>query len=200
MAPLATYYATKATIKALAPTQRRDGYTRATRTDNGDPEWYMFVAASTANVDDDLVLMPDDNPPVGRWHKYAAMRGSSDSSSSNFDGGITCTTNCSIGGKVFAFYAPQTNLEIIIRPGFDIAITPGSKSIQLHRWNQQPTDFLWGRQFVAEMPETGGAAIVTVDSIHRWISIFAKNPSNGGQYDGVCFTRSGNIFTLIGYQ
>ncbi|MHC5779307.1 hypothetical protein [Nostoc sp.] len=71
------FIADKAAIKTLTSVQRSNGYTRASYsgTDSSpDAEWYMFIAASSAGADDDSVLMPNDNPPTGRWHKYAANR------------------------------------------------------------------------------------------------------------------------------
>jgi hypothetical protein len=71
MAPLTGYFiASKASIKAIPPNLRSNGYTRATALGT-KAEWYMFLAASNVVADDDSVLMPNDNPVTGRWHKYA---------------------------------------------------------------------------------------------------------------------------------
>lgn len=116
-----------------------------------------------------------------------------------FGGETICTNGCLLGGKAFKFYAAQSTLEIKIEPGFDINITAGSDSIQVHRWNQQPNTNLIGRQFVLALPNTGGSAIISIDSTYRWISFFARNPAMSGGYDGVCFTTEGNTITLISF-
>lgn len=56
-------------LKALTAENRADGYTKLARS---VAAWYTFVAASTANGDDDLVLMPNDNPSTGRFLKTGA--------------------------------------------------------------------------------------------------------------------------------
>ena len=188
------------TLEALTSSQRTDGYARYVESDSvGNPSWYMFKASSTATADGNLVVIPNDNPSTGRWIKTG---GSSASNFSEFGGGNLCTSGqCAIGGKAFQFYAPQTNLPLLIIPSFDIAIATGTDSIQLHRWSQQPNTALTGRTFAGAIANTGGTINVTIDSTYRWISFFARNPSNGNNaFDGVCFTMNGNVVTLLGYS
>ena len=186
-------------LQALTSGQRVDGYARFVETDAyGKPSWYMFVAASTATADGDLVVMPSDDPSTGRWLKSGAAN---NGSIAEFGGGNLCASGqCAIGSKAFQFYAAQANLQLIVVPGLDISITSGSTSIQLHKWDQQPNTSLNGRTFVTAIPNTGGNVNVTIDSTYRWISFFAKNPANNGYYDGVCFTVNGNVCTLIGFS
>jgi len=126
-------------------------------------------------------------------------------SSVNFGGDIICNLDCPIGGKCFEFYAPQTNIPLIIQIGFDIVISPGVDAIQMHRWNQQPNEWLDGREWIGQLPQTGGTVNVTINDTYRWISFFARNPdnfdefSNPNAYDGVCFTVSGNVITLVSF-
>ncbi|MBD2489002.1 hypothetical protein [Aulosira sp. FACHB-615] len=186
-----------AALKALNSSQRTDGYARLVKLDaDGKPSWYTFIASSTATGDDDTIIKPSDNPSSGRWIKSSGAGGGE-----SFGGIITCTSGCAVGGKAFTFYAPHTSLSLEIEVGFDITIASGTDSIQLHRWNQLPNTGLTGRQFVAELPHTGGSANAIIDSTHRWISIFARNPSlDFDAFDGVCFTVSGNTITLIGFS
>ncbi len=186
------------TLQGLTSSQRTDGYARFVESDaNARPSWYMFIASSTAAADGDLVVMPSDNPTTGRWCKSGAAA----SSTVEFAGSTACTSGqCAVGGKVFQFYAPQSNLPLIVVPNFDISIAPESDSIQLHRWNQQPNTNLNGREFVSAIANTGGSCTVTINSTYRWISFFAKNPANNGYYDGVCFTVNGNVCTLLGFS
>ncbi|MDJ0677599.1 MAG: hypothetical protein QNJ36_19820 [Calothrix sp. MO_167.B42] len=187
-------------IKAIPPEDRADGYSRLAKSyPSTDPAWYTFIEASTANGDDDLVLLPNDNPTTGRWHKSSGAGGGSGGGGSNLTGAIVCTTACGRGGKGFSFDAPQT-VEIEAVPGFGISIASGATSIEVHRWDRTPTTSMDGRQFVAHIPHTGGKATVTIDNTYRWISFFARNPSNGNAYDGVCFINDGNVFTLLGYS
>ncbi|MEH2201170.1 hypothetical protein [Nostoc sp.] len=188
-----------AALKALTSTQRTDGYSRLVKSDaSGRPAWYTFVSASTTQGDDNLVLMPNDNPSNGRWLKSG---GAASGGGLNFAGEIICNSGCDIGGKAFEFYAPHSNLEIEIQVGFGISITSGSASIQIFGWSQEPNTSLNGRQFIAAVAHTGAKIIIpNLDSTHKWLSIFAKNPSKSGQYDGVCFTVSGNVITLIGFS
>ncbi|KYC42056.1 hypothetical protein WA1_18820 [Scytonema hofmannii PCC 7110] len=119
----------------------------------------------------------------------------------SFSGEIVCSGTCVIAGtgKAFKFYAPQPNLEITVQVSFDMTVSTGANSIQLHRWSQEPNTNLSGREFVAEMSQAGGKATVIIDSIYRWISFFAKNPSLGDNFDGCCFTVEGNTFTLMSF-
>lgn len=181
-----------AALKALTPEERTDSYARLVKS---VPAWYMFDAGSSDAGDDDAVLIPDDNPTTGRWIKSSGAGGGG----SSFGGVTICTGDCAIGGgKAFTFYAPNI-LDLVIVPGFDIVITSGATSIQIHRWSQEPNTSLDGREFVAELDATGGIAPVDIDSTYRWISVFAKNPTNSDFFDGVCFTVSGNILTLISF-
>ncbi|MBD2771183.1 hypothetical protein [Iningainema tapete] len=184
-----------AALTAIAQENRPDGYTRLVQSDaDGLPAWYTFIASSTATADGNSVVTPDDG--IGRWIKSSGTGGGV-----AFGGGNLCTSGqCAIGGKAFQFYAPQQSLQLTVVPGFDISISTGSTSIQLHRWNQAPNTSLIGREFVQALPNTGGKIAVTIDSTYRWISFFAKNPAKSGQYDGVCFTMSGNVVTLLGYS
>ncbi|MEH2067922.1 MAG: hypothetical protein V7K47_07100 [Nostoc sp.] len=200
MSPLTGYFiADKEAIKALTPSQRANGYTRST-TVNNDIEWYGFVAASTATPDDDLVLMPNDNPANGRWHKYAGNRGG------GIGGKIICTSQCSSAaggsGKAFQFYSPQAGLQMLILPGFDISILNVSDAIRVYRWSQEPNTNGTGQEAnpIIQLPKTGGKFSVNITSTYRWISVYARNPSNNNWLDGTCFTVSGNVISLLGYS
>jgi hypothetical protein len=189
MPPTATYsIADKTAIKALTADNRSDGYSRLCRANS---TWYIFRSASTTTADDDNVLLPNDNPSTGRWHKTNA--------SYDFAGSIICNSACVVGGKAFEFYAAQKTLELVVQPSFDIAIASGNNSIEIHRWSQEPNESLNGREFAAELPDTGGRATISIDSTYRWISVFAKNPASGDAFDGVCFLRDGNTLTLMNY-
>lgn len=118
---------------------------------------------------------------------------------STLSGAIICPTTCTAGGKAFAFYLPYKDINLIIRPGFNINITPGNDSIEIHRWSQEPNTSLSGRQFFKKISHTGGEVELDIDSTYRWISIFARNPSNGNIYDGCCFHMSGNLITLLSF-
>jgi hypothetical protein len=188
-----------AALKALTDSQRISGYTRLVKSDTkGLPAWYTFIDSSTATGDDDSVLLPNDSPTTGRWLKSSGAGGGA-----SFGGQIICTSNCALGGKAFEFYAPQISLELVVQVGFGISVYSGTKSIQIHRWNQAPNTNLTGREFAAELPHTGGKAIITIDNTSKWISVFAKNPSNVyssfSGFDGACFTVNGSVLTLIGY-
>lgn len=115
----------------------------------------------------------------------------------DFAGDIICNDGCDIGGKAFKFYTPQSNMPLTIKPGFDISITSANDSIELHKWNQEPNTGLSGRIFVGKVSSAGGTINTEIDSTHRWISVFARNPSNSDEYDGCCFRVDGNIITLL---
>lgn len=62
-----------AAVKALTDSQRTNGYARLVLSATGAKQsWYVFISASTATADNDLILMPDDNPSTGRWFKTVA--------------------------------------------------------------------------------------------------------------------------------
>ncbi|AUB37530.1 hypothetical protein COO91_03475 [Nostoc flagelliforme CCNUN1] len=199
MAPLTGYYiADKASLKALTPSQRTNGYSRATSIGT-DSEWYMFLAASTANADDDAVLMPNDNPPTGRWHKYGSNRGG------GIPGRIICNSQCGIAaggsGKAFQFYSAQT-VGLVIVPGFDINIQTNNDAIRVYRWSQEPNTPRFGQEAtpIIQLPKTGGKFTVNITSTYRWISVYARNPSQNNNLDGTCFTVTGNVISLLGYS
>lgn len=202
MAPLTGYFiADKTAIKALTPSQRTNGYTRSTSIGT-DVEWYMFLAASTATADDDLVLMPDDNPTTGRWHKYAGNRGGG----GGIPGQIICTSACTTAaggsGKAFQFYSAQTALPLVIVPSFDISIQNVSDAIRVYRWSQQPNMPRTGQEAsaIVQLPKAGGKFTVNITSTYRWISVYARNPANSNYLDGTCFTITGNVISLLGYS
>lgn len=111
---------------------------------------------------------------------------------------IICNNGCNIGGKALKFYTPQS-IPLVIKPGFDISISSGSDSIELHKWNQEPNTGLSGRMLVGKVPSTGGTINIEVDFAHRWISLFARSPNMGGSYDGCCFRMDGNVITLLSF-
>ncbi|MEH1821528.1 MAG: hypothetical protein V7L31_21015 [Nostoc sp.] len=192
-----------ATLKALTSSQRVDGYSRLVKSDaNGLPSWYAFVSASTATADDDLVLLPTDSPSTGRWLKSGGVGGGG----ASFGGQIICTSGCTTAaggsGKALQFYAPQTNLGLIIQPSFGISIQSGSNAIAIYRWSAEPNTGMTGKEATptAQLPNAGGKFNLTINSTYKWISIFAKNPANSNYLDGVCFVVTGNVITLLGYS
>lgn len=179
------------TLKTITSSNRSDGYSRLVKSASaGKPDWYTYILASTLTDDGDSVIAPSDG--VGRWIKG--------NFNSNFSGGVICNQACAIGGKVFQFYAPNPSLGLLIKPGFNINITSGSDSIRLYKWNQAPNTSLTGMTLVGSLPDTGGVISLDITPTYQWISLFAKNPSSAGAYDGCCFTVAGNICTLIGFQ
>jgi hypothetical protein len=119
--------------------------------------------------------------------------------SSGYAGTIACQSGCNTGGKAFAFYLPYPDMHLILKPGFDINITPGADSIEIHRWSQVPNTSFNGRQLHAKISHTGGEVELDINSTYRWISVFARNPSKGNIYDGCCFHMSGNAITLLSF-
>lgn len=189
--------ATISALKALTSSssvKRMDGaFYAVDNNGSGVPSWYLYSASSTATENLPKIVSPTDT--TGRFIQFAAGTDIVD-----LTGRSLCTGGCTLGGKAFHFYSAHTTLQLRIEKGFDIDITTDANSIQLHKWSQEPDTNLTGRIWVADLPNTGGNATVTIDSTHRWISIFAKNPANSNQYDGVCFTLQGNTITLIGFS
>lgn len=190
------------TLKTLSSTQRTDGYSRQVKADvSGIPAWYTFLNASTATGDNDLVLLPNDNPTTGRWLKCGGAGGGA-----AFGGIMICTSGCTVAaggsGKAFQFYAPQANLGLIIQPGFNINIQSGSSAIAIYRWSAAPNTTLSGKESlpIISLPNTGGKFNLLINSTYQWISVFAKNPAKSNLLDGVCFVVNGNVITLLGYS
>lgn len=188
-----------AALKALNSTslpRRVDGLFLVVA-DSGDntSAWYRYKEGASNAEHLPSIVNPVD--VTGRWFQFS---GGAPADSASVGGEIICPSNCTTGGKAFGFYAPQISLEMEIQVGFDISIMSGATSIQMHRWNQEPNINLNGREFVAELPHTGGTATVTINSTYRWISFFAKNPANSNFFDGVCFVVSGKVCTLMGYS
>ncbi|QLE47825.1 hypothetical protein FD724_06680 [Nostoc sp. C057] len=119
---------------------------------------------------------------------------------------IICTSGCTTAaggsGKAFQFYAPQTNLGLIIQPSFGISIQSGSNAIAIYRWSATPNTGMTGRESspIIQYPALGANSNLTIDSTYKWISVFAKNPANSNYLDGVCFAVNGNVITLLGYS
>lgn len=179
--------ASVAALKALTTAQRANNYARLVAS---EAAWYMFAADSSAVEDSVNIISPADNPTTGRW-----IRCNHDGACS---GDIICQNGCSVGGKAYRFDAP-VDMFLKVVPGFDISISPGTKSIQVHRWNTEPNTSLSGRTFVGEMSERGGAVYLPITNNFRWISIFAKNQGQDDNFDGVCFRLNGNVATLLSF-
>lgn len=187
--PIKTGYsiADVAALKALTTAQRANNYARLV---TAEAAWYMFAASSEAIEDNVNIIAPVDNPTTGRW-----IRCNHDGACS---GDMICADNCSVGGKAYRFDAP-VDMFLKVVPGFDISISAGANSIQVHRWSQEPNQSLSGREFLAELSEKGGAVYLPITSDYRWISIFAKNQNQGGGFDGVCFRLNGSVATLLSF-
>lgn len=197
------YSITKTALKALTEEQRVDKYAR--HVDLGDRyRWFTFVASSSAIPDDINILMPNDEPETGRWIGDVA------GSSPPLLGKMVCLDECSsiepLSGKAFQFFAPQTDIELIVKPGFNIGISaentnyepPIDNGIQIHRWTQEPNHDMNGRVFVAELPHTGGAIKLSINnSSQNWISCFALD---GGIFRATCFVVLGNVLVPIGFS
>ncbi len=59
-----------AALKAIAPTDRANGFAQVVLSKNA---WYTYNDASTAVGDDNDVVVPADNPALGRWLKARAI-------------------------------------------------------------------------------------------------------------------------------
>lgn len=119
------------------------------------------------------------------------------------NGRLICTAGAPGGrtdlGKAIEFDAPGT-FTLQLEPGFDISIVTGATAIQLHRWSQEPNTGLTGRAFVGETSQAGGSISVTIDSTHRWVSVFARNPANSNRFDGVYLSwDGGDRITLVSF-
>ncbi|MEH2148617.1 hypothetical protein [Nostoc sp.] len=185
-----------AALKALTSSQRADSYARIVKS----VAWYIFDASSAATADDDLVLLPNDNPSTGRWIKIGGSGGGGSDNINFTAGSIICTSSCSSGaGKAFHFDSPQSGF---IEVAVDSAIAPyiyvGNRSIQVSLWTQEPNTDMTGRQFIAELPNTGGSVFIATDDYRPWLTVQAKTGNTNPQ-DGVCSTFSGNTVTLIAF-
>lgn len=59
-----------AALKAVPASDAKDGHSLLIKNDTGGkPAWYTFIEANQEIDDDDLVLVPNDNPNNGRWLK-----------------------------------------------------------------------------------------------------------------------------------
>ncbi|MBN3875245.1 hypothetical protein [Nostoc sp. JL23] len=181
-----------AALKALTSSQRADSYARLVKSVG----WYMFDASSTATGDDDLVLLPDDNPSTGRWIKIGGSGGGG-GGNINFTGSIICTSSCGASqGKAFHFDSPQSGfIQIVVDPAIASIIYTVPDAIQISLWTQEPNTAMTGRQFVAELPKAGGSVFISTDDYRPWISVQARNLSSS--HDGVCCTFGGNTVTLL---
>jgi hypothetical protein len=189
-------------IKAIGAEDRVNGYCRITR--GNFNSWYMFVESSTAIPDEINVLLPNDNPTTGRWHKS--------NENPSLPAILVCENQCNLdgSGKALKFYAPYEG-EIIVKPSFDIAIgdyweqelrsgnETRDKSVEVQVWNQEPNFNMDGRKFVENLPRTGGKVSIKMDSDYRWLSIFACE-DGGSSRDGVCFIINQNLITLIDFN
>lgn len=167
---------------------------------NGDSSWYGYNSLSTSTERLPKVISPIDG--VGRWFQYAA----GDGGGASFGGAIICTSGCTVSaggsGKAFQFYAAQSSLKLNIQPSFGINIQTGDSAIAVYRWSQEPNTSLAGQEAnpIITLPQTGGEFIINITSTYRWISVYAKNPSNSNYLDGTCFIVNGNVITLLGYS
>lgn len=185
-----------AALKALTSSQRADSYARLVKSVG----WYMFDASSTATADDSLVLLPDDNPSTGRWIKIGGSGGGG-GGNINFTGSIICTSSCGASqGKAFRFDSPQSGfIQIVVDSAIASGIHASSNAIQISLWSEEPNTDMEGRQFVAEIPETGGSVFIATDDYRPWLTVQARNAADSWNHDGVCCTFSGNTVTLLAF-
>ena len=205
--PEVGYSASIKEITSISPSDRVDGYCRITRGISNN--WYMFVASSEATPDGINVLIPDDNPDKGRWHK---------SNNITMPGVTTCgyqdgECNLEGSGKVFEFFAPFEG-QVIVQPAFDIIIgdfweqelinndeVTRDKSIEVFLWEERPYfDInMDKRKFIANLPRVGGVVDIKVDQTHRWLSVFACADGSSDR-DATCFVANNNIINLIDFS
>lgn len=62
-----------------------------------------------------------------------------------------------------------------------------NKIIEVHKWNQPPNADTNGRVWVADLPREGGEVDVTIDAAFRWVSFYARNDDEGGDYEALYF-------------
>ncbi|WP_157816422.1 hypothetical protein [Nostoc flagelliforme] len=93
-------------------------------------------------------------------------------------------------------------MGLVIVPGFDINIQTNNDAIRVYRWSQEPNTPRFGQEAtpIIQLPKTGGKFTVNVTSTYRWISVYARNPSQNNNLDGTCFTVTGNVISLLGYS
>ena len=197
--------ASKSALKALSSSQRADSYARLVKSVG----WYMFDASSGSAADDDLILMPDDNPSFGRWIKIGGSGGGGSGGGgeeeSAISGTITCTTGATVSnsGKVFEF-SNYGSFLLTIAVASGVTINSGSNKIIVHQWTQEPNIEQFGKieTRLATFGSTGGGFVITVVSGARWITLGAKHPgspSNDYSFDVPYITRLGNILTIVGF-
>ena len=196
-------------LRAISASEWINGYARLVLSDaSEETAWFTFLSASTATPDNKTAITPDDNPAAGRWIKTSGTGGGV-----NLPGNLVCGYNdgeCNIGGKAFRFFSPFQG-EVIVTPSFGINVSSywedefndgnenRDKSIELHRWSQEPNFDMNGREFVANIPRSGGSANLVIDSQFQWISIFASNPDEFDSHDATCFVVSGNVISLVDF-
>jgi hypothetical protein len=163
----------------------------------GFSAWYRYKQSASDAESLPKIVASNDN--VGRWFQFSGGGGGG---GATFGGSVICTSSCEVGGKAFKFLAPQTNLKLLIKVGFDINIQTGSSAIAVYRWSQEPNTPRTGQESTpaATISQAGGEVTVNITSTFRWISVYAKNPSNSNYLDGTCFTVNGNVITLVGYS
>ena len=85
-----------AELKAIPVEERENGFVKVVK-DTNDFDiagWYVFVASSGWVPDDKLVIMPDDNPAQGRYHKLVG-------SGQVFFGDGSPTKTCSLPNQFY---------------------------------------------------------------------------------------------------
>jgi hypothetical protein len=97
----------------------------------------------------------------------------------------SCGT-CSVGGKILEI-PDSSGINTINVDLNGVTLTAGN--IQIHQWRQAPNTALTGREWIADVPITGGSFDLDIPTTNFYgLSIFAKNNSNSGYYDAVCCT------------
>lgn len=195
-------YSTLSTVKALPPHLLRDGqlFSVLDADGAGKPSWYVYKAGDATPTNEPQIASLDNVGgrliAVGLGAPGGTGPGGGGGGSA-MPGYFTCSEQApyypsgsekvTLSGKAIRVLKSGTyDLNITVSDLIAPKIVPDPKAIEVHRWSQIPNTSHVNRQWVADLPETGGTASVTIDGTYQWISVYARNVDeyNNIRYDG----------------
>jgi hypothetical protein len=110
------------------------------------------------------------------------------------DGTLICTNQCGLGGKAYQGSSVRVfTLFAIASLNINLNLP-----VKIFQWDRLPNTQLSGMSLFKELL-VNQSFVFEFTGIAQYISVFAINPASGN-YDGCCFTVSGDAVTLIGFS
>lgn len=222
-------YQNLAALKALPAASLVDTmfYSCLDANGSGQPAWYVYKAAATTPANEPQVAVPANGS--GRFIAMG-LGTPGGGGSAIIPGYLTCQCKAPFyhtedyganqshrySGKAIRILENATHtFNVKVTSGFVSKLPSPSeiiadgldanKIIEVHRWSQPPNGSSSssppvGREWVADLPATGGSVSVAIDNTYRWISVMARNYDNSSNTPHGYPNRNSKYFDTVYLQ